>query len=109
MSDKIFLSCRVSSKHNNAEMKGESNSVGNWEINQICINEQMRGVYLRTTIIINLNASYINLWQTILSLSCLAGTEVFKHYWSQEKKISAWQRWDSNPRPRRDWCLKPAP
>ena len=20
-----------------------------------------------------------------------------------------WQRWDSNPRPRRDWCLKPAP
>ena len=87
MSDKIFLSCRVSSKHNKAEMKGESNSVGNWEINQICINEQMRGVYLHTTIIINLNASYINLWQTILSLSCLAGTEVFKHYWSQEKKI----------------------
>ena len=57
MSDKIFLSCRVSSKHNKAEMKGESNSVGNWEINHwICINEQMRGVYLRTTIIINLNA-----------------------------------------------------
>ena len=24
------------------------------------------------------------------------------------KKVS-WQRWDSNPRPRRDWCLKPAP
>ena len=22
---------------------------------------------------------------------------------------SVWQRWDSNPRPRRDWCLKPAP
>ena len=21
----------------------------------------------------------------------------------------SWQRWDSNPRPRRDWCLKPAP
>ena len=20
-----------------------------------------------------------------------------------------WQRWDSNPRPRKDWCLKPAP
>ena len=24
-------------------------------------------------------------------------------------KKSFWQRWDSNPRPRRDWCLKPAP
>ena len=81
MSDKIFLSCRVSSKRNKAEI----NSVY-WEINQICINEQMREVHLRTTIIINLNASYINLWQTIWSLSCLAGTEVFKHYWSQEKK-----------------------
>ena len=22
---------------------------------------------------------------------------------------SVWQRWDSNPRLRRDWCLKPAP
>ncbi len=22
---------------------------------------------------------------------------------------TAWQRWDSNPRLRRDWCLKPAP
>ena len=26
-----------------------------------------------------------------------------------EKKNVFWQRWDSNPRPRRDWCLKPAP
>ena len=34
MSDKIFLSCRVSSKRNKAEI----NSVY-WEINQICINE----------------------------------------------------------------------
>ncbi|GFR09821.1 hypothetical protein TNCT_427031, partial [Trichonephila clavata] len=23
--------------------------------------------------------------------------------------VFPWQRWDSNPRPRRDWCLKPAP
>ena len=22
---------------------------------------------------------------------------------------NSWQRWDSNPRLRRDWCLKPAP
>ena len=27
--------------------------------------------------------------------------------WNQGTKIG-WQRWDSNPRPRRDWCLKPA-
>ena len=25
------------------------------------------------------------------------------------KKKKVWQRWDSNPRLRRDWCLKPAP
>ena len=25
------------------------------------------------------------------------------------KAIKQWQRWDSNPRLRRDWCLKPAP
>ncbi|GIY12866.1 hypothetical protein CEXT_329051 [Caerostris extrusa] len=25
------------------------------------------------------------------------------------KPICAWQRWDSNPRLLRDWCLKPAP
>ena len=30
------------------------------------------------------------------------------HVKIQELKI-LWQRWDSNPRPRRDWCLKPAP
>ena len=27
----------------------------------------------------------------------------------QRKCIMSWQRWDSNPRLRRDWCLKPAP
>ena len=26
-----------------------------------------------------------------------------------EKQEKLWQRWDSYPRPRRDWCLKPAP
>ena len=26
-----------------------------------------------------------------------------------EKKKKYWQRWDSNPRHRNDWCLKPAP
>ena len=28
-------------------------------------------------------------------------------HFAEEKK--EWQRWDSNPRLRRDWCLKPAP
>ncbi|GIY12863.1 hypothetical protein CEXT_329021 [Caerostris extrusa] len=27
----------------------------------------------------------------------------------QNKAACAWQRWDSNPRLLRDWCLKPAP
>ena len=26
-----------------------------------------------------------------------------------QAKYLIWQRWDSNPRPRKDWCLKPAP
>ena len=30
-------------------------------------------------------------------------------YDSNSTKSKSWQRWDSNPRPRRDWCLKPAP
>ena len=33
------------------------------------------------------------------------------HVYSKEKMYAKclWQRWDSNPRLRRDWCLKPAP
>lgn len=27
----------------------------------------------------------------------------------QKSKNKSWQRWDSNPRPRRDWSLNPAP
>ena len=27
----------------------------------------------------------------------------------RKKVLKTWQRWDSNPRLRRDWCLKPAP
>ncbi|GIY12865.1 hypothetical protein CEXT_329041 [Caerostris extrusa] len=27
----------------------------------------------------------------------------------KNKAACAWQRWDSNPRLLRDWCLKPAP
>ena len=27
----------------------------------------------------------------------------------KKKNKGTWQRWDSNPRLRRDWCLKPAP
>ncbi|GIY62357.1 hypothetical protein CDAR_50091 [Caerostris darwini] len=34
-----------------------------------------------------------------------------KFFRSRQKKKAtrAWQRWDSNPRLLRDWCLKPAP
>ena len=28
---------------------------------------------------------------------------------THDENKETWQRWDSNPRPRRDWCLKPAP
>ena len=32
------------------------------------------------------------------------------HFKMLSKYLSpGWQRWDSNPRLRRDWCLKPAP
>ena len=54
----------------------------------------------------------------IIPLDHLAATDLFmvhpegdrRHADRGEKsKIMVWQRWDSNPRPRRDWCLKPAP
>ena len=30
-------------------------------------------------------------------------------YWNFQYLNTVWQRWDSNPRHRSDWCLKPAP
>ena len=35
-------------------------------------------------------------------------TEIYQTYQDMDSK-NLWQRWDSNPRLRRDWCLKPAP
>ncbi len=35
---------------------------------------------------------------------------LFSKFWISNASVKKWwQRWDSNPRPRRDWCLKPAP
>ncbi|GIY62361.1 hypothetical protein CDAR_50111 [Caerostris darwini] len=37
-------------------------------------------------------------------------TKFFRSRFEQKKQATwAWQRWDSNPRLLRDWCLKPAP
>ena len=59
------------------------------------------------------NAPDIHRWRCLLealfapSLKTLTGK--LGSQGGAVKKAECWQRWDSNPRLRRDWCLKPAP
>ena len=41
--------------------------------------------------------------------SLLFGTHHKDHNFTDASRVKVWQRWDSNPRLRGDWCLKPAP
>ena len=44
---------------------------------------------------------------TLIYHSWVGDLKQLDHQCRPKKVI--WQRWDSNPRPRKDWCLKPAP